>query len=102
VTRRTDHQGTTTTRTWVILQEGSHEGRPVFRGAVAGTVVMYDKATRSYVATLREGKLAESFSPHTGTYSWPLQVGKLDDETRTNSTSTGAYVVAECSNAAER
>ncbi|HLE43931.1 MAG TPA: hypothetical protein VJB36_07940, partial [Methylomirabilota bacterium] len=26
----------------------------------------------------------------------------LDDENRTNSTSTGAYVVAECSNAAER
>jgi hypothetical protein len=26
----------------------------------------------------------------------------LDDEARTNSTSTGAYVVAECSNAAER
>ena len=40
VTRRTDDQGTTTTRTWVILEEGSHEGRPVFRGAVGGTVVM--------------------------------------------------------------
>jgi hypothetical protein len=26
----------------------------------------------------------------------------LDDETRTSSTSSGAYVIAECSNAAER
>ena len=76
VTRRTDHQaGGTTDRTSTVV-EASYQGRSVY-GITDGTdVSVFDKATRNWIATLRDGKERFAASPDDGTFTWPLWVGK--------------------------
>lgn len=76
VTRTTDHQtGSKTERTWTVV-DVSYEGRSV-HGMTDGTdVIVLDKATRNWIATLRDGKERFVADPHDGTFSWPLWVGK--------------------------
>jgi hypothetical protein len=65
-----------TTLTFTALEDGTHEGKPVYRLSDGTDIRIFDKATRNYVASLRDGKERIAVSPHDGTVSWPLFVGK--------------------------
>src|ERR1051325_9946240 len=72
----TDNKGAVTTRTTTVLDDGIHDGRPVYRIAVGSDIAIIDKATRNYVATLREGRERFKVVPHDGTFSFPMWAGK--------------------------
>lgn len=76
VTRTLDHQsGGVTEQTWTMV-EASYPGRTVY-GATDGTDTrVHDKATRNWIATLRDGKERAAASPDDGTFAWPLWVGR--------------------------
>jgi len=76
VYRTVDHTGTTTTATYTVIEEGIYEGKPAFRVSDGVNLLIYDKVTRNWVATLREGKERFSASPNNGAFSSPLWVGK--------------------------
>lgn len=77
VFRITDHQvASTREETWTVVEASSHEGRPVFGMSDGGNIQLFDKATRNWIATLRDGKERFSASPDDGTFLWPLWVGK--------------------------
>lgn len=59
-----------------VMEEGVFEGKPVYQATDGSTVIVLDKATRNSIATLKDGKLIWKFTPHEGTYAWPLEVGK--------------------------
>jgi hypothetical protein len=76
VYRITDHQGGgTREETWTVV-EASYEKRQVFGISDGVNVRIYDKVTGNWIATLRDGKELFSVSPDSGTFSWPLWVGK--------------------------
>jgi len=75
--KEVDHTGATKTITWTVLEEGFYEGKPVYRESDGMNTYIYDKATRNHITTLRQGKERYVYSPHNGTFSWPLRVGKL-------------------------
>lgn len=76
VYRTTDHQGGgTREETWTVV-EASYEKRLVFGISDGVDLRIYDKATGNWIATLRDGKERISMSPDSGTFSWPLWVGK--------------------------
>jgi hypothetical protein len=59
------------------MEEGAYGGKPVYRISDGAGIMIFDKATRNFVATLREdGQERTAVSPHDGTFSWPLWVGK--------------------------
>ncbi|MGH9461125.1 MAG: hypothetical protein ACRD1X_07895 [Vicinamibacteria bacterium] len=76
VNRSTDHTGATTTATITALGEDTYEGKPVYRFSDGVDVFLFDKATHSWVGTLRDGKERSSASPNDGSGSSPLWVGK--------------------------
>jgi hypothetical protein len=76
VSRTVDHTGTSTTETWTAIEDGTYEGRPVYRFTNGVDLSIRDKATRSWIATVREGKARFAASPHDGSFSPPLWVGK--------------------------
>ena len=76
VSRTTDHTGASATRTWTVLEEGSYAGRSVSRLSDGTDVILLDKGTWNWIATLRAGKERFSASPHDATFSSPLWVGK--------------------------
>lgn len=76
VIRSTDHTGAETTATITALGDGTYEGKPVYRVSDGVDVLVFDKATHSWVATLRGDKERFSASPHDGSGSSPLWVGK--------------------------
>lgn len=59
-----------------VLEEGLFEGRQVYRASDGSQVLVADKVTRNTIATLKGEQELFRFSPHEGTYSWPLWVGK--------------------------
>ena len=76
VSRTVDHTGAATTKTLTVLEEGAYEGKPAYRVSDGVNVVILDKATRNWIATLRGEKVRFANSPHDGTFSPPLWVGK--------------------------
>ena len=68
--------GSVTTRTFTYLEDGTYKGAPVFQATDGVDTFVLDKATRNWIATLRDGKERRSTSPDAGAYSWPLWVGK--------------------------
>jgi hypothetical protein len=74
VSRRTSDVTTTITHT--VLDEGTHEGKPVYRVSAGLDTLLFDKTTANPIATLRNGKEVMALLPHDGTLSWPLYVGK--------------------------
>lgn len=68
--------GVTTTSVYTILEDGIHDAKPVHRMGFGSTISIYDKATANLIATLRNSKETVTYSPHIGTFSWPLYVGK--------------------------
>jgi len=76
VTRTTDQSGAVSTITFTALEEGVHEGKPVYRLSDGADIRVFDKATRNFVASLRDRKERMAASPHDGTLSSPLWVGR--------------------------
>jgi hypothetical protein len=76
VTRTTDQSGVVSTLTLTALEEGAYEGKPVYRLSDGTEIRIFDRATRNFVATVRDGKERIAASPHDGTLSSPLWVGK--------------------------
>ena len=76
VSRTVDHTGATSTRTYTVLEEASYEGKPVYRVSDGTDILIYDKATRNWVATVRDGQERFAASPNDGTFSSPVWVGK--------------------------
>ncbi|MFQ5961281.1 MAG: hypothetical protein ACE5MG_07775 [Candidatus Methylomirabilales bacterium] len=71
--------GKTQRQIFTVLEEGTHNGRPVYRMSDGVETLIYDKATESWVATFRNGKVVAEASPHSGSMSFPLWVGKSWD-----------------------
>jgi hypothetical protein len=71
-----DSAGKTRRLAATVLEDGVFERQPVYRVTDGSTVVVLDKATRNAIATLKDGKLIWRFTPHEGTYAWPMEVGK--------------------------
>lgn len=68
--------GSSATITYTVLEDGTYEGKPVHRVSGGIDTLVVDKGTSNLIATLRMGKEASAYSPHDGTFSWPLYVGK--------------------------
>lgn len=68
--------GSVTTRTVTYLEDGTYKDMPVLQATDGVDTFVLDKATRNWIASLREGKERRSASPHVGSFSWPLWVGK--------------------------
>ena len=69
-------KGVTTTNLFTISDDEPRDGKPVHRMNWGTSANLYDKATANHIATLRNGKETESYTPHDGTFDWPLYVGK--------------------------
>jgi len=69
-------KGVATTTTYTVLDDGTHAGKPVHLRRGGRSTTVYDKGTANHVATLRNGEESESYTPHAGTFDWPLYVGK--------------------------
>src|SRR5678815_75586 len=76
VGRIVPQSGPTVTLTYTVIEDGAHDGKPIHRVAAGTDTYLYDIATSNMIATLRLGKEVTSTTPHDGTYSWPLYVGK--------------------------
>ncbi|MBI2553050.1 MAG: CHAT domain-containing protein [Candidatus Rokubacteria bacterium] len=76
ITRSVDQTGRTWITTWNVLEEGSYQGEPAYRVSDQLSTLVYDKATRSWMATLQWDEERFAASPHDGAFSWPLRVGK--------------------------
>lgn len=74
--RSVNQAGATTTMTFVALAEGIYEGKQVYQVSAGLDTLIYDKATTNMIASLRMGKEVFATSPHDGTFSSPLWVGK--------------------------
>lgn len=66
----------TLTRTYIVLAESTHDGRPVHRVSDGEKMYLIDQATRNWTATLRAGKVRNAASPYVAMYAFPLWVGK--------------------------
>ena len=76
ITRGGDEAGWTWLTTFRVLDEGPQRASPAYRVTDQTQVLVYDKATRNWMATLRGEEQRFSASPHNGNFAWPLQVGK--------------------------
>ena len=72
-----DAKGVTTTNLHIVVDDETREGK-LFHRTNWGirSSYLYDKETANHAATLRRGKETESYTPHAGTFDWPLYVGK--------------------------
>ncbi len=76
ITRSVDQSGWSWTTTWNVLEEGSYQGQPAYRISDQTTTLLFDKATRNWMASLQWEEERFTASPHDGVFAWPLQVGK--------------------------
>ena len=71
-----DHTGAATKVLYTALDEATYEGKPVYRMSDGTNVLIIDKATRNWVATVREAKERVSATPSDQSFSFPMWVGK--------------------------
>lgn len=64
------------TRTYTVLEESTHDGKPVHRISDGSKISLIDKATRNWIATVRADEELNTASPYVPTYAFPLWVGK--------------------------
>lgn len=69
-------KGPTVTLTYTVIEDSVFESKPVHRIVGGADTYLYDVATGNMTATLRQGKEVTSTTPHDGTLSWPLYLGK--------------------------
>ena len=67
--------GRTTTTTWTVAGESTFDGQPVYRLESGEAFDLYDRETKSWVASRRHGRL-KRVTPHNGQLNGPLYVGK--------------------------
>jgi len=71
-----DQAGATTRVLYTALDEATYEGKSVYRMSDGANVLLIDRATRNWVATVREAKERASASPSDQGFSFPMWVGK--------------------------
>jgi len=76
VGRIVPQSGPTVTLTYTVIEDSVFESKPVHRIVGGNDTYLYDMATSNMIATLQLGKEVTSTTPHEGTLSWPLYVGK--------------------------
>jgi hypothetical protein len=64
------------TRTYTVLEELTHGGKPVQRISDGDKISLFDKATRTLTARVRAGEELNSASPYVPVYALPMWVGK--------------------------
>lgn len=67
--------GRTTTTTWTVAGDATFEDRPVYRLESGEDFDLYDRDSKSWVASRRGGRV-KRVSPHNGQLRGPLYVGK--------------------------
>lgn len=67
---------TVTTYMETVQSEVTYKGTPAYRETDGVDVILFNRANRNWMATLREGVERFTASPDDGTFSWPLFVGK--------------------------
>lgn len=75
VYRTTDGSGRESIDAWTVLADGDYHGRPVARLGNGVETRLFDRASRNWLATLKDGREVEAVEPHQGIWSWPLRVG---------------------------
>lgn len=65
----------TTTTTWTVAGEAVYDGQPVYRLESGEDFEVYDRDSKSWVASRRHGRL-KRVTPHNGQLNGPLHVGK--------------------------
>jgi len=76
ITRSTDQSGGFWMTTLTVLDPGSFHGKPVLRVSDGTQMLLFDRDSRNWLATLRQDQPRFSAAPHVGMFSWPLEVGK--------------------------
>jgi hypothetical protein len=72
-----DATGVITTNLHIVVDDETRDGKPVHRENWGmRSAYLHDKETANHAARLRDGKESESYTPHAGTFDWPLYVGK--------------------------
>ncbi len=71
-----DQSGGTAKLTYTALEEATYEGKPVYRMNDGSNTLIIDKATRNWVATVRDAKERLAASPSDQMFSFPISVGK--------------------------
>jgi len=76
ITRTLDETGSLRLTTYTVLEPGSFQGKAGFRVSDDIGVLFYDRASRNWFATAVREKERAGATPHYGTFTWPLEVGK--------------------------
>jgi hypothetical protein len=74
ITRSIDQAGEGRLSTYTVLEPGSYQGRSGFRVSDGIGVQFFERGERNWFATVHREK--ERSGPHSGTFAWPLEVGK--------------------------
>ncbi len=64
------------TRTYTVLEESTHDGKPVHRISEGAKIRLYDKATRNWIGNVLADEELNTASPYIPFYAFPLWVGK--------------------------
>ncbi|HKJ77688.1 MAG TPA: hypothetical protein VKA64_10840 [Gammaproteobacteria bacterium] len=67
--------GRTTTTTWTVAGGSTFDGQPVYRLESGEDFDLYDRDSKSWVASRRHGRV-KRVTPHNGQLNGPLYVGK--------------------------
>ena len=76
IIRTTERTGGTYLATYTVLEPGALRGQAAFRVSDAVGVQFFERAGRNWFATVVREKERTGSTPHTGTFAWPLEVGK--------------------------
>ncbi len=76
ITRSIDQTGGSQLTTYTVLEPGSFQGQPGFRISDAVGGQFFERAGRNWFATVFREKERSGSTPHSGTFAWPLEVGK--------------------------
>jgi CHAT domain-containing protein len=76
ITRSVDPSGGNQLATYTVLEPGSFRGQAGFRISDGVGVQLYERAGRNWFATVVGEKERAGSTPHSGTFAWPLEVGK--------------------------
>lgn len=62
--------------TYTVLEPGAFQGRSGFRVSDGIGVQFFERGGRNWFATVHREKERSGSTPHSGTFAWPLEVGK--------------------------
>jgi CHAT domain-containing protein len=76
ITRSIDQAGEGRLTTYTVLEPGAFQGRPGFRVSDGIGVQFFERSGRNWFATVHREKERTGSTPHSGTFAWPLEVGR--------------------------